>query len=111
MKIAKLSAALLVALWLIVPAFAQEPKSMPQGPGMKMHDDMQAEMKAMDEKLDKLVIDMNTAATPEKKLDSAIAVINEMVAQHKKMHEHMMQRWEEHRHHEPGAGPKGERKS
>ena len=62
----------------------------------KMHDEMQPEMKAMDEKLDKLVIDMNTAVTPEKKLDAAIAVINQMVAQHKKMHEKMARRWEEH---------------
>lgn len=73
-----------------------------------MHEDRQAEMKAMDERLDKLVTDMNTAVTPDKKLDGAIAVINEMVAQHKKMHDHMMQRWEGHRRHEPGAGGKKE---
>lgn len=111
MKIGTFTVALLVALWLIIPAFAQEPKSMAQGPGMRMHDDMQAEMKAMDEKLDKLVIDMNTAATPDKKLDSAIAVINEIVAQHKKMNQHRMQRWEGHHRHELGDSPKSDRKS
>jgi hypothetical protein len=99
----------LAAIGLIVPAFAQEPQPMPQGPGMKMkgmREDMQAEMIAMDEKLDKLVTDMNTAATPDKKIDATIAVINEIVAQHKKIHEKMTQRWEEHRRHEPDASPK-----
>ena len=67
------------------------------------HEEMQAEMKSMDERLDKLVIDMSTAATPEKKLDSAIAVINEMVAQHKKIHERAMQHMEESHHFGAGA--------
>ena len=74
-------------------AFCQEPPP-PPGPDAKpklTHEEMQTEMKAMDERLDRLVIDMNTAATPEKKLDAAIAVINEMVAQHKKMHRKAMQ--------------------
>lgn len=74
-----------------------------------MHEEMQAEMKAMGEKLDKLVIDMNTAATPEKKLDGAIAVINQMVAQHKKMHDKMMHHGDEHHHHDD-AGSKAEKK-
>lgn len=73
-----------------------------------MHEEMSAEMKAMDERLDKLVIDMNTATTPEKKLEAAIAVINEMVAQHKKMHEKGARHWEEHHHPEGGASPMGE---
>ena len=72
-----------------------------------MHEEMSAEMKAMDEKLDKLVTDMNTATTPEKKLESTIAVINEMVAQHKKMHEQAAQRWEE-RHPATSASPGAE---
>jgi hypothetical protein len=66
-----------------------------------MKEDFRAEMKAMDDKLDKLVVDMNAAATPEKKIDAAIAVINEMVVQHKKMHERMAQHGM--RHHEAGA--------
>jgi len=61
-----------------------------------MHEDMRAEMKAMDDRLDKLVVDMNAAATPDKKIDAAVAVINEMVAQHKKMHERMAQRGMKH---------------
>ena len=61
-----------------------------------MNEDMRAEMKAMDDRLDKLVVDMNAAATPDKKIDAAVAVINEMVAQHKKMHERMVQRGMKH---------------
>ena len=86
-------------------AFSQEPPP-PPGSGMKpTHEEMQAEMKAMDERLDKLVIDMNTAATPEKKLDAAIAVINEMVAQHKKIRERAMQHMEEGHHKMEGHRP------
>jgi hypothetical protein len=98
MKIAKLLMMVSLALWMSVPAFAQEEKSTAQDPRMKkgMHEDMRAEMKAMDDRLDKLVVDMNAAATPDKKIDAAIAVINEMVAQHKKMHERMAQRGMKH---------------
>ena len=110
MKITKLLTALSVAVWLTGPAFSQDQKPMGGGPEMKMkmHEEMSAEMKAMDEKLDKLVIDMNTAATPEKKLDAAIAVINEMVAQHKKMHAKAAHRWEGRHHPEGGASPMGD---
>lgn len=117
MKIAKLFLILSVALWVSVPAFAEDPQPKSDDSGMKMkgmhegmHKEMQAEMKAMDDRLDKLVVDMNTAATPEKKLDGVIAVVNEMAAQHKKMHEKMMQRREERHHHEDGDGPKHEGK-
>jgi hypothetical protein len=98
MKIAKLLMMVSLALWMSLPAFAQEEKPAAQAPGMKrgMHEDMRAEMKAMDDRLDKLVVDMNAAATPDKKIDAAIAVINEMVAQHKKMHERMAQRGMKH---------------
>jgi hypothetical protein len=99
MKIAKLLMLVSVALWMSVPAFAQEEKSTAQDPRMKkgMHEDRRAEMKAMDDRLDKLVVDMNAAATPDKKIDAAIAVINEMVAQHKKMHERMAEHGMKHR--------------
>ena len=115
MKISKLFLILSVALWVSVPAFAQDSqsKSSEEDPGMKMkgmHKEMKAEMKAMNEHLDKLVIDMNAAATPEKKLEAVIAVVNEMAAQHKKMHEKMMQRREEHQHHEDGDESKHEGK-
>src|ERR1041384_1461588 len=110
MKITNLLTALSVAVWLAGPVFSQDQKPMHGGPEMKMkmHEEMSTEMKAMDEKLDKLVIDMNTATTPEKKLEAAIAVINEMVAQHKKMHEKAAQRWHEHHNAEGGASPMGD---
>ncbi len=113
MKMVKLLIALLAGAWLAVPVFAQDETPMPRGHGMKMmkgmHEEMSADMKAMDEKLDKLVIDMNTSATPEKKLDAVIAVLNEMVAQHKKMHEKSAQRWER-RHPMSSASPTAEEK-
>jgi hypothetical protein len=73
--------------------FAQGDRPMGHEPGMKrgMSEEMRAEMKAMDDRLDKLVGDMNAAATPNTKIDAAVAVINEMVAQHKKMHERLAQ--------------------
>jgi hypothetical protein len=111
MKIAKLLTLLSVALWVSVPAFAQDP-SPTQDSGRKMkgmRKEMRAEMGAMDEHLDKLVIDMNSAATPEKKLEAVIAVVNEMAAQHKKMHDAMMQRQENHQHHEGGASPEAKK--
>jgi hypothetical protein len=101
MKIVTLLMALSVALWISAPVFAQE-KPPARDSGMK--EGMRAEMKAMEDKLDKLVVDMNAAATPEKKIDAAIAVINEMVAQHKKMHERMMQHGM--KHHEAGTEQK-----
>ncbi len=108
MKIAKLLLILPAAILVSAPAFAQDDKPMGGDKGMKMkamHEEMQAEMKAMDERLDKLVVDMNTAATPEKKLNAVVAVVNEIAAQHKKMHGKMMHRWEGgRRHHGPGAG-------
>lgn len=90
--------ALSVGLWMCLPAFAQEQKATPKGTAeMKgMHEEMKADIKAMDEKLDKLVVDMNAALTPDKKLDAVIAVVNEMVAQRKKMHETMAQCWMKH---------------
>lgn len=112
MKIAKLFLILSVALWVSVPAFAQDSSSAAPDSGKKMkgmRKEMRAEMGAMDEHLDKLVIDMNAAATPEKKLEAVIAVVNEMAAQHKKMHEKMMQRREEHEHHEGGASPEAKK--
>jgi hypothetical protein len=84
-----------VSIVLAGAALSQEPPPT--------HEEMQAEVKTMDERLDKLVIDMNTAATPEKKLDATIAVLNEMVAQHKKMRERAMQHMEEMHRHGPDA--------
>ena len=57
---------------------------------MKMHEQMMAEMKAGDAKLDALVEDMNAAAG-EAKVNAIAAVVNELVQQHKSMHGRMGQ--------------------
>ncbi len=96
--------ALLTAAALSVAAFAQtsgaaQPQhehgtAQAQGaPGhndqmMQMHQKMMAEMTAMDQKLDTLVGQMN-AAQGQAKMDDMAAVINALVDQQKKMHQHM----------------------
>jgi hypothetical protein len=57
---------------------------------MKMHEQMMAEMKAGDAKLDALVKDMNSA-TGGTKIDAVAAVVNELVRQHQAMHGRMGQ--------------------
>jgi hypothetical protein len=57
---------------------------------MKMHEQMMADMKAGDAKLDALVKDMN-AATGEARVTAIAAVVNELVQQHKAMHGRMGQ--------------------
>lgn len=57
---------------------------------MKMHEQMMAEMKAADSKLDALVKDMN-AATGEARVNAVAAVVTELVRQQKSMHERMGQ--------------------
>lgn len=57
---------------------------------MKMHEQMMAQMKAGDAKLDALAKDMNAAAG-NAKVNATAAVVNELVRQHKAMHEHMGQ--------------------
>jgi hypothetical protein len=57
---------------------------------MKMHEQMMAEMKAGDAKFDALVKDMNAAAG-DAKVNAMAAVVNELVRQHKAMHERMGQ--------------------
>ena len=52
----------------------------------EMHQKMEAEMKAQNAELDKLVADMN-AATGDKKMDAMAAVVSKMVEQRKAMHE------------------------
>jgi hypothetical protein len=70
---------------------------------MKMHEQMMAEMKAGDAKLDALVKAMNSA-TGDTKTDAIAAAVDELVRQHKsmhgrmgQMHEHMMGRGMMHR--------------
>ena len=55
---------------------------------MTMHEQMMAEMKAGDAKLDALVKDMNAAAG-DAKVDALAAVVDELVRQQKAMHDRM----------------------
>ena len=79
-------------------AVQQPPQPSPAMPGMqdmqKMHEQMMAEMKAGDARLDALVKDMNAAAG-DKRVTAMMAVINELVRQHSSMHVHMGQMHEQ----------------
>jgi hypothetical protein len=55
---------------------------------MKRHQQMMADAKAGDARLDALVKEMN-AATGGAKVDAVAAVVNELARQHKAMHGHM----------------------
>jgi hypothetical protein len=72
---------------------AQQAAPQPQS-GMaemtKMHEQMMAEMKAGDAKLDALVNEMN-AASGDAKVNATAAVVTELVRQQKSMHAHMGQ--------------------
>lgn len=57
---------------------------------MKMHEQMMAEMKAADSRLDALVKEMN-AATGDAKVNAVATVVTELVRQQKSMHGHMGQ--------------------
>jgi len=57
---------------------------------MKMHEQMMAEMKAADGRLDALVKDMN-AASGDAKVNAVAAVVTELVRQQKSMHDRMGQ--------------------
>ena len=85
-------AALAVAVVLgATVALAQSRAAAPAGHGMdmaKMHEQMMADMKAADARLDALVMTMNTASG-DARLDAAIAVINELARQKKAMSEKM----------------------
>lgn len=55
---------------------------------MKMHEQMMADMKAGDEKLDALVKEMNTLSG-DAKVNAIAAAVTELVRQQKAMHDHM----------------------
>jgi len=57
---------------------------------MKMHEQMMADMKAADSRLDALVKDMN-AANGEARVTAVAAVVTELVRQQRSMHERMGQ--------------------
>jgi hypothetical protein len=67
---------------------AQAPSNMQDM--MKMHEQMMAEMKAADSRLDALVKDMN-AATGDAKVNTIATVVTELVRQQKSMHDRMGQ--------------------
>jgi hypothetical protein len=74
------------------PAQASQPQQSPSSMQdmMKMHEQMMADMKAADSKLDALVTEMN-GASGEAKVNAVAAVVTELVRQQKLMHEHMGQ--------------------
>jgi hypothetical protein len=63
--------------------------STEEGGMMAMHNAMHAKMEAMDQELDALVVDMNSA-DPSQKVDAVAAVVAELVGQRKVMHEMTM---------------------
>ena len=71
------------------PQAGEKPHANMQGM-MKMHEQMMAEMKAADGRLDSLVKEMN-AASGEARVNAVAAVVTELVRQQKAMHEHMGQ--------------------
>lgn len=79
---------------------ATQPPSSAMPAMKKMHEQMMAEMKAGDAKLDALVSEMN-AATDNAKVNAIAAVVSELVRQHKAMHQHMGQM---HQHMMGGRG-------
>jgi hypothetical protein len=71
------------------------PAQQPNMPDMmKKHEQMMADMKAGDAKLDALVKEMNAAAG-DARVNAVAAVVNELVRQHKAMHGHMGQMHEQ----------------
>ena len=77
---------------------AQKPEKSNMQDMMKMHQQMMAEMKAADAKLDQLVQQMNSA-NGQAKAGATAAVVTELVRQHKSMHQHM-----EHMHQQMMSG-------
>jgi hypothetical protein len=69
---------------------APQPQQPSMQDMMKMHEQMLAEMKAGEAKLDALVKEMN-AATGDAKVNAVAAVVNELVREHRAMHGRMGQ--------------------
>ena len=67
---------------------AGQPPQTTMAEMMNRHQQMMADIKAADLKLEELVKDMN-AATGEAKIAAIAQVVNELVRQQKTMHEHM----------------------
>ena len=90
----KLKYTLMIAIAAMLPAgalIAQEEHAAMKGDNskmMEMHQKMEAEMKAQDAELDKLVAAMSSAAG-DKKADAVAAVVAKLVEQRKAMHSQM----------------------
>ena len=94
----KLKYTLMIAIAAMLPATALIAQGPPVGPMkdmkgdnskmMEMHQKMEAEMKAQDAELDKLVAAMSSA-TGDKKADAVAAVVAKLVEQRKAMHSQM----------------------
>ena len=84
----------MIAIAAMLPAgalIAQEEHAAMKGDNskmMEMHQKMEAEMKAQDAELDKLVAAMSSA-TGDKKADAVAAVVAKLVEQRKAMHSQM----------------------
>jgi len=89
---------------LVTDVAAQAPASQGSQPGgqspsnmqnmMKMHEQMTAEMKAADSKLDALVKEMN-AVSGDGKVNAVATVVTELVRQQKSMHDRIGQMHEQ----------------
>ena len=86
--------------WGLLASVAAQTPAATMPDMKKMHEQMMAEMKAGDARLDALVSDMNAAAD-NAKVNAVAAVVTELVRQHKAMHEHMGQM---HQHMMGGRG-------
>lgn len=84
-------------MWNTGEAAAAAPQAAPPQAGqakpemaamMKMQEQMMAEMKAGDARLDALVKEMDAAAGPAK-VTAMSSTLSELVRQHKSMHDHM----------------------
>jgi hypothetical protein len=69
--------------------------AMATTPGTMTREQMMAQMEESNRRLDELVSSMNSA-TGSAKVDAIAAVVNELVAQHRQMHEHMRSQMHEH---------------
>jgi hypothetical protein len=63
--------------------------------GPRDRQEMMARMEESNRRLEELVSTMNSATGPAK-VDAIAAVVNELVSQHRQMHEHMMSQMHEH---------------
>jgi ABC-type glycerol-3-phosphate transport system substrate-binding protein len=88
LALAPIVAATTIAAYASPAQGAQSPAPSNMQQMMKMHEQMMAEMKAADSRLDALTKDMN-AAKGDAKVNAIAAVVTELVQQQKSMHAHM----------------------